>query len=54
MVEALNWFTSIITDVKVPINVRLIALRYVAYLVGDMHQPLHAGRRRIETDRHYR
>jgi hypothetical protein len=44
MVEALNWFTSIITDVKVPINVRLIALRYVAHLVGDMHQPLHAGR----------
>ncbi len=44
MVEALDWFTSIITDVKVPINVRLIALRYVAHLVGDMHQPLHAGR----------
>jgi hypothetical protein len=44
MVEALNWFISIITDVKVPINVRLIALRYVAHLVGDMHQPLHAGR----------
>ncbi len=45
MVEALNWFTSIIADVKVPINVRLIALRYVAHLVNDMHQPLHAGRR---------
>ena len=44
MVEALNWFTSIITDVKAPINARLIALRYVAHLVGDMHQPLHAGR----------
>ena len=24
---------------------RLIALRYVAHLVNDMHQPLHAGRR---------
>jgi nuclease S1 len=45
MVEALNWFISVITDVKVPNNVRLIALRYVAHLVGDMHQPLHAGRR---------
>ena len=44
MVEALNWFTSIITDVRVPSNVRLIALRYVAHLVGDTHQPLHAGR----------
>jgi hypothetical protein len=44
MVEALNWFTSIVTDAKAPINVRLIGLRYVAHLVGDMHQPLHAGR----------
>jgi hypothetical protein len=45
MVEALKWFTSVIADAKAPINVRLIALRYVAHLVGDMHQPLHAGRR---------
>jgi hypothetical protein len=45
MVEALNWFTSVVADRKAPINVRLIALRYVTHLVGDMHQPLHAGRR---------
>ena len=45
MVEALKWFTSVVADRKAPINVRLIALRYVAHLVGDMHQPLHAGRR---------
>jgi nuclease S1 len=45
MIEALKWFTSVIADAKAPINVRLIALRYVAHLVGDMHQPLHAGRR---------
>lgn len=45
MVEALKWFTSVIADTKAPINVRLIALRYVAHLMGDMHQPLHAGRR---------
>ena len=45
MVEALKWFTSVIADPKAPINLRLIALRYVAHLVGDMHQPLHAGRR---------
>jgi hypothetical protein len=44
MVEALNWFTSVIAEPEAPINVRLIALRYVAHLVGDMHQPLHAGR----------
>ena len=45
MVEALNWFTSVTADAKAPVNVRLIALRYVAHLVGDMHKPLHAGRR---------
>lgn len=45
MVEALKWFTSVVADRKAPINVRLIALRYVAHLVADMHQPLHAGRR---------
>jgi len=45
MVEALNWFTSVVADTKAPINLRLIALRFVAHLVGDMHQPLHAARR---------
>ena len=45
MVEGLNWFTSVVADRNAPISVRLIALRYVAHLVGDMHQPLHAGRR---------
>ena len=45
MVEALNWFSSVVADPKAPINMRLIALRYVAHLVADMHQPLHAGRR---------
>lgn len=45
MVEALNWFSSVLADTKAPIDVRRIALRFVAHLVGDMHQPLHAGRR---------
>ena len=45
MVEALNWFTSVLADTKAPLNARRIALRFVAHLVGDMHQPLHAGRR---------
>ena len=45
MVEALKWFTSVIANTEAPINLRLIALRYVVHLVGDMHQPLHAGRR---------
>jgi hypothetical protein len=44
MVEALRWFSSVIADESAPIMARRIALRYVAHLVGDMHQPLHAGR----------
>jgi nuclease S1 len=44
MVEALKWFSSVIADKNAPIMVRRVALYYVAHLVGDMHQPLHAGR----------
>jgi nuclease S1 len=44
MVEALKWFSAVIADKNSPIMVRRVALYYVAHLVGDMHQPLHAGR----------
>ena len=44
MVEALKWFSAVIVDKNAPIMVRRIALYYVAHLVGDMHQPVHAGR----------
>lgn len=44
MVEALKWFSSVIADKNAPIIARRLALYYVAHLVGDMHQPLHAGR----------
>lgn len=44
MVEALNWFSAAVADKNAPIVTRILALRYVAHLVGDMHQPLHAGR----------
>ena len=44
MVEALEWFSSAIADKNAPIMVRRVAHYYVAHLVGDMHQPLHAGR----------
>ncbi len=44
MVEALQWFSTVIADKNAPITVRRLALYYVAHLVGDMHQPLHAGR----------
>jgi hypothetical protein len=44
MVEALRWFTSVSADRDAPIMTRRLALYFVAHLVGDMHQPLHAGR----------
>lgn len=44
MVEALNWFSAVVADKNAPIIMRRLALRFVAHLVGDMHQPLHAGR----------
>jgi hypothetical protein len=44
MVEALQWFSVVIADRNAPIMMRRLALHYVAHLVGDMHQPLHAGR----------
>ena len=44
MVEALQWFSAVIADNNAPIIMRRLALHYVAHLVGDIHQPLHAGR----------
>jgi nuclease S1 len=44
MVEALKWSSAAIADKNAPIVVRRLALYYVAHLIGDMHQPLHAGR----------
>jgi hypothetical protein len=44
VVEALRWFSAVIADKNAPIMTRRLALNFVAHLVGDMHQPLHAGR----------
>src|SRR5574341_1363008 len=44
MVEALSWFAAVIADKNAPVMIRRLVLRYVAHLVGDMHQPLHTGR----------
>ncbi len=49
MVEALNWFVAVVADKNAPLTVRRLALYFVAHLVGDMHQPLHAGRTRIQA-----
>ena len=44
MVEALSWFAAVVADKNAPVMTRRLALRFVAHLAGDMHQPLHAGR----------
>jgi len=44
MVEALKWFLANLGEKNAPTIIKRMALRYVAHLVGDMHQPLHAGR----------
>ncbi len=49
MVEALKWFSTVVADKNAPIMMRRLALHYVAHLVGDMHQPLHAGQPRIQA-----
>jgi hypothetical protein len=46
MVEALKWFSAVVADKNAPIMMRRFALHFVAHLVGDVHQPLHAGRAR--------
>jgi len=44
MVEAAKWFLSAVADQAAPMTARRMALYYLAHLIGDMHQPLHAGR----------
>ena len=44
MVEAVKWYTTALADRNAPVAMRRMALRYLAHVVGDMHQPLHAGR----------
>ena len=42
-VEAVSWYLKVLTSEDAPMNLRRIALRYIVHLVGDIHQPLHAG-----------
>jgi hypothetical protein len=35
----------LLADTRVPVRERLIALAFVVHLMGDLHQPLHAGDR---------
>jgi hypothetical protein len=42
--QALNHFRSVLQDPKASIADKQTALRFVVHLVGDLHQPLHAGK----------
>jgi hypothetical protein len=43
IVEALAWYVQVLKSPDAPRNEKRTALRFVAHLVGDIHQPLHAG-----------
>lgn len=42
--EALKFFGKLIRDPKSTVDQRQLALRFIVHIVGDLHQPLHAGR----------
>ena len=42
-VTALAHFASVLRDQKASLSDQQLALRFIIHLVGDLHQPLHAG-----------
>lgn len=42
-VSALAMFSDIVRDADAPIEERQRALRFIVHIIGDLHQPLHAG-----------
>ena len=42
--EALAHFTSVLKDPAASLADKQLALRFIVHLVGDLHQPLHAGK----------
>lgn len=40
---ALQRFSATVRDAKAPLADRQLALRFIIHIVGDLHQPLHAG-----------
>lgn len=40
---ALARFTATLRDPSAPIEQRRMALRFIVHIIGDLHQPLHAG-----------
>jgi len=45
VVEAIGRFTRVLRDPQAPAAEKVVALRFLVHFVGDVHQPLHAGRR---------
>jgi hypothetical protein len=43
IIEAIAWYVQVLKSGDAPRNEKRTALRFVAHLVGDVHQPLHAG-----------
>jgi hypothetical protein len=43
IIEAIAWYVQVLKSPDAPRNEKRVALRFVAHLVGDIHQPLHAG-----------
>lgn len=46
VIEAIRRFSDVLKDRKQPKAKRADALRFLIHFVGDIHQPLHVGRRR--------
>lgn len=42
---ALERFTATLRDPRAPIEDKRLALRFIVHIIGDLHQPLHAGSR---------
>jgi len=42
-ISALSRFTDTLRDPKAPIDDKRIVLRFIVHIIGDLHQPLHAG-----------
>ncbi len=43
IIAAIAWYVHVLKSPDAPCNEKRTALRFVAHLVGDIHQPLHAG-----------
>ena len=43
IIEAIAWYMQVLSSPDAPRIEKRIALRFVAHLTGDIHQPLHAG-----------